>query len=146
MLGSECLFSFLTTVTLLPPIKLSNTEYVYREKLCEKATLRMKPYLYTVIIHSIIHKNEVVNCFDINESCRQNYKQRELNMLQTTVHTNTVSSPHLPSNIDRNADNHGRDSYTGYECNAHRGTYKRSQLPQNLLLPAPWLLTPESTA
>lgn len=59
---------------------------------------------------------------------------------------NVSPEPHLPSNINGDANNHGGDSYAGDECDADRGTYKCSQLPKDLLLSAPWLLSPESTA
>ena len=53
--------------------------------------------------------------------------------------------PHLASYIDRNAYDHGGHGDASDERDAHRGANQRTQLPQDLLLPAPRLLAPEGT-
>lgn len=57
---------------------------------------------------------------------------------------NTTS--YLPTNINRNADDHGRNGNASNEGNPHWSTNQRAQLPKNFLLTAPWLLAPEGTA
>lgn len=55
-------------------------------------------------------------------------------------------SSHLSANIDRDANDHCRDSDASYESNAHGRAHQRAELPQNLLLSAPGLLPPEGAA
>lgn len=53
---------------------------------------------------------------------------------------------HLPPHIHGDSNDHGRDGNAGDEGDPDRSTDQRSELPQNLLLSAPRLLSPESTA
>lgn len=53
---------------------------------------------------------------------------------------------HLAANINRDADDHGRNSNACDESDANWSSDQGSQLPQNLLLPAPRLLSPKCAA
>lgn len=57
-----------------------------------------------------------------------------------------VQKPHLSPYVHGDANNHGRYGYASNEGNANRGANKCAKLPKDLLLPAPWFLSPESTA
>lgn len=53
---------------------------------------------------------------------------------------------HLAADINRDADDHGRNGDACNESDANRSSNQGSQLPQNLLLPAPRLLSPKCAA
>lgn len=53
---------------------------------------------------------------------------------------------HLSANVNRDADDHGGHGDAGDEGDANRSSDQSSQLPQDLLLPAPRLLSPERAA
>ena len=53
---------------------------------------------------------------------------------------------YLSADPDGNADDHGGDGDAGDEGDPHRSPHQGAQLPQDLLLPAPRLLTPERAA
>lgn len=52
---------------------------------------------------------------------------------------------HLPSYVNRDADDHGRHGNASDQRDADRRTDKSAKLPQDLLLSTPWLFPPEST-
>lgn len=52
---------------------------------------------------------------------------------------------HLAANVNRYADDHGGNCNACDEGDANWSPDQSPQLPQNLLLPAPGLLPPEST-
>lgn len=54
--------------------------------------------------------------------------------------------PHLASDVDRDADDHGGNGDPRDERDADGRSDQRPQLPQDLLLPAPRLLPPEGAA
>lgn len=56
------------------------------------------------------------------------------------------SMSYLPANINRNADDHGRNGNASNEGNPHWSTNQCAQLPKNFLLTAPWLLAPKCAA
>lgn len=56
------------------------------------------------------------------------------------------SMSYLSANINRNANDHGRNGNASDEGNPHWSTDQCAQLPKNFLLTAPWLLAPESAA
>lgn len=51
----------------------------------------------------------------------------------------------LSPNVNRNANDHGRNCNASNERDPYWSTDQCAQLPKNLLLPAPWLLAPERT-
>lgn len=53
---------------------------------------------------------------------------------------------HLSANVNGDADDHGGNSDAGDESDADWSSDQGSQLPQNLFLPAPRLLSPECAA
>lgn len=53
---------------------------------------------------------------------------------------------HLTADVNWDADDHGGNSDACDESDANRSSDQSSQLPQNLLLPAPRLLAPEGAA
>lgn len=53
---------------------------------------------------------------------------------------------HLAADVNRNTDDHCRDSDACDESDPDRRSDQRSQLPQDLLLPAPRLLPPKCAA
>lgn len=53
---------------------------------------------------------------------------------------------HLTANVNRNANDHGRNSNASNEGDAHWSTNQGPQLPQNLFLSTPRLLPPERAA
>lgn len=53
---------------------------------------------------------------------------------------------HLPAHVHRNPDDHSGDGDAGDQRDADGCADQRPQLPQDLLLPAPRLLTPKRTA
>lgn len=58
---------------------------------------------------------------------------------------NSRSVSHLPSNINRDADDHGRHRDASNQRDANRRTDQSAKLPENLFLSTPWLFSPEST-
>lgn len=96
-------------------------------------------YIETLII---ITNNDPI----INEIRVVKTMSRKIEIYSKLLCRYVCARPYLPSHIYRNTNNHGRDSYACNECNANRGTHECSQLPKNLLLSAPRLLSPESTA
>lgn len=53
---------------------------------------------------------------------------------------------HLSTDIDRDANDHCRDSDASYEGDTHWCAHQRAKLPEDLLLSAPGLLPPEGAA
>lgn len=53
---------------------------------------------------------------------------------------------YLAANVNRDTDDHGRNSNASNEGDAHWGSDQGPQLPKNLLFPAPRLLPPEGAA
>lgn len=56
------------------------------------------------------------------------------------------SMSYLSANINRNANDHGRNGNASNEGNSHRSTNQCAQLPKNFLLTAPRLLAPKCAA
>ena len=52
----------------------------------------------------------------------------------------------LPAHPDGDPDDHGGDGDARNQRDPHRGAHQRAQLPHQLLLAAPWLLSPESAS
>lgn len=55
-------------------------------------------------------------------------------------------SGYLSAHIDRDANDHCGNGDAGNKCNAHRSSHQGAELPQNLLLSAPGLFSPEGAA
>lgn len=75
-------------------------------------------------------------------NCEDFYAKNSASLLTTTPERTS----HLSANVNGDADDHGRYSNAGDESDANRSSDQGSQLPQDLLLPAPRLLSPERAA
>ena len=67
-------------------------------------------------------------------------------VVQVKVCAVRARASHLAADVNRDADDHGGDGDACDERDADRSSDQSPQLPQDLLLPAPRLLTPKCAA
>lgn len=118
---------------VLPCYVTLTTDNCFRGVLCEKAELQLLQTIKSNTGNATathLHNNP-------DGSTHPSLSQNELMY--------RMNSSHLSSHVHGDTDDHGGDGDAGDESNADRGANQCSQLPQDLLLPTPRLLPPEST-
>lgn len=86
--------------------------------------------------------NNLSNFIPCNQFKRLGLKTTKLKP-HSSLSTVFSLATHLSAHIHRNPNDHCRYGNASNQCNANRSAHKCAQLPQDFLLPAPGLLTPE---